>query len=109
MVFACNLSMSKITNMNERLLSLLTRGLITEIQIPNYESRREILKSKVAAQDINVPEDVIKYLSKEIHTNISALNAAIINLIARSELQGEAITLENAKQYLKMLAGDVNL
>ena len=50
---------------------------------------------------INIPEEVMELISKNITTNIRDLKAALTKLIAYADLVGKDITLEIAQNQLK--------
>ena len=58
-------------------------------------------KKKIEAGRINVPDEVIEIIAKNISTNVRDLEAALTKLIAYSELVHRDITLEIAQNQLK--------
>jgi chromosomal replication initiator protein len=102
-VFTCDRPASELKKINERLRSRFERGLNVDLQPPNYETRCAILKKKIENTRINIPDEVIFLISKNISTNIRDLEAALTKLIAYSELVEKPITVEIALQILKDL------
>ncbi len=101
MVFTCDRPVSELKNLSDRLRSRFERGLNVDLQPPNFETRSAILKKKIEAGRISVPDEVIEIIAKNISTNVRDLEAALTKLIAYSELVHKDITLEIAQNQLK--------
>ena len=101
MVFTCDRPVSELKNLSDRLRSRFERGLNVDLQPPNFETRCAILKKKVEASSIRVPDEVVEIIAKNISTNVRDLEAALTKLIAYSELVRKEITLEIAQNQLK--------
>ncbi|MDA8425760.1 MAG: chromosomal replication initiator protein DnaA [Treponema sp.] len=101
MVFTCDRPVSELKNLSDRLRSRFERGLNVDLQPPNFETRCAILKKKIEAGPITVPDDVIEIIAKNISTNVRDLEAALTKLVAYSELVHKNITLEVAQNQLK--------
>lgn len=101
MVFTCDRPVSELKNLSDRLRSRFERGLNVDLQPPNFETRCAILKKKIEAGRVTVPDDVIEIIAKNISTNVRDLEAALTKLVAYSELVHKNITLEIAQNQLK--------
>ncbi|MHC6203173.1 chromosomal replication initiator protein DnaA [Breznakiellaceae bacterium SP9] len=101
LVFTCDRPVSELKQIQDRLRSRFERGLNLNLEPPNYETRCAILKSKIEARGITIPDDVINLVGRNISTNIRDLEAALTKLAAYLELTGKSITLEIAQQQLK--------
>jgi chromosomal replication initiator protein len=101
MVFTCDRPVSELKNLSDRLRSRFERGLNVDLQPPNYETRNAILKKKVEASCISVPDEVIEIIAKNISTNVRDLEAALTKLLAYAQLVHKDITLEIAQNQLK--------
>jgi chromosomal replication initiator protein len=101
MVFTCDRPVSELKNLSDRLRSRFERGLNVDLQPPNFETRCAILKKKVEAGRVPVPDEVIEIIAKNISTNVRDLEAALTKLVAFSELVRKDITLEIAQHQLK--------
>lgn len=93
----------EISNLEERLTSRFAWGLITDIQPPNFETRMAILRKKVEAESIDVPDDVIYFIAQQITANIRELEGALIRVVAYALLEEKTVTLDMAKSVLKDL------
>lgn len=87
-------------DIEQRLLSRFKWGLSAELQLPNYETRISILKNKLYRDGVNINDDIVEYVAKNIKTNVRELEGAIISLIAQSSFNKAEITLELAKDVV---------
>ena len=101
LAFTCDRPVSELKKISDRLISRFTQGLHADISPPNYETRCAILKSAVEIQKIQVPDEVIDLISKNVSSNIRDLISALNKLIAYTKLMGQPITVENTQQQLR--------
>ncbi len=92
---------SEISELEERLRSRFSQGLICDIQAPDYETRLAILKKKSEAMKLDINNDVCDYIASNIKTNIREFEGALIRISALSKLTNMPITLEMATEALK--------
>ncbi len=90
-----------LEGIEERLLSRFKWGLSADLQIPDFETRIAILETKMHADGIELPKDVVEFVSYNIDTNIRELEGALISLLAQSSLNKKEIDLEIAKKIIK--------
>ncbi|MEK7868448.1 MAG: chromosomal replication initiator protein DnaA, partial [Candidatus Omnitrophota bacterium] len=90
-----------IPGLEERLISRFEWGLVTDVQLPDFETRVAILKKKAERNGSKLPDDILYFIAENITTNIRELEGALIKLIAYSALENKKITMELAKDILK--------
>ena len=88
----------ELQGMEQRLLSRFKWGLSADLQVPDFETRIAILKQKIYKDGIEMPDEVIEYISTHITDNIRELEGALISLLAQSTLNRKEITLDLAKK-----------
>jgi len=88
-------------DIEQRLLSRFKWGLSAELQTPDFETRVSILKNKLYRDGVEMPEEIIEYVAKNIKTNVRELEGAIISLIAQSSFNKKEITLNLAKDIVE--------
>jgi chromosomal replication initiator protein len=89
-----------LEGVQERLLSRFRWGLSADLQVPDYDTRIEILEKKMKNDGLDMQKDV-KYIAYNINTNIRELEGALISLLAQSSLNKKEIDLDLAKKVLK--------
>jgi len=87
-------------DIEQRLLSRFKWGLSAELQNPNFETRVSILKNKLYRDGVEIQDDVIEFVAKNINSNVRELEGAIISLIAQSSFNKAEITVELAKEVI---------
>jgi chromosomal replication initiator protein len=90
-----------IPTLEERLRSRFEWGLTTDIQPPDFETRIAILAKKAETEYIDVSNDVLSFIAKNIKSNIRELEGALTRVVAYSSLTNRAITSELAVEALK--------
>ena len=83
-----------------RLVSRLKWGLAAELQVPDVETRMNILRQKLVNTGVVMPHDVIEYIAYNINTNVRELEGALVSLIAQSTLNKREITIDLARQMI---------
>ncbi|MDR1618941.1 MAG: chromosomal replication initiator protein DnaA [Treponema sp.] len=100
-VFTCDRPVSELKKMPERLIDRFDLCLKVDLQPPKFETRCAILKSIVEDQKINISDEVIELIGKNISSNVRNLIAALRNLTAYTELMGTPVNVEIARQQLR--------
>jgi chromosomal replication initiator protein len=101
LILTSDKSPKDLEGVQERLLSRFRWGLSADIQLPDYETRMDILERKMKNDGIDMPKDVVKYIAYNIQSNVRELEGALISLLAQSSLNKREIDLELAKKVLR--------
>lgn len=96
----------EMPELEERLKSRLTMGLITDIQPPELETRIAILRTRAQAQRFDLPDDVLDFIARHIRSNVRDLHGALHRIGTWGRLQRKTITLDDARQQLAPLLRD---
>ena len=91
----------EIPTLEDRLRSRFEMGLITDIQAPDFETRIAIIRKKAQMENIEVPNEVMSYIAKNIKSNIRELEGALTRVVAYSSLTNRTISLDLAAEALK--------
>ena len=87
-------------DIEQRLLSRFKWGLSAELVAPDYETRISILKSKMFRDGVEIPEEIVEYIAKNIKTNVRELEGVLISLIAQASFNRKEFTLSLTKQIV---------
>ncbi|MFB6342225.1 chromosomal replication initiator protein DnaA [Saccharicrinis sp. FJH2] len=94
----------QLQGVEQRLLSRFKWGLSTELESPDYLTRKAILKHKVYQEGLEIGDDVIDYLAENITANIRELEGALISLIAQSTfITHKEVDIEMAQDIVSKL------
>jgi len=77
-----------LKGLEERLLPRFKWGLTADLQMPDFETRVAIIKKKMQAEGIYIPEDVLEYLAYTVDTNVRELEGVLISLVANASSTG---------------------
>ncbi|MBP6037984.1 MAG: chromosomal replication initiator protein DnaA [Candidatus Saccharimonas sp.] len=77
-----------IPTLTERLRSRLEWGMAIDIQMPEFETRCAIVKTKAAQSGVEINDETAEYLAEHIKTNVRELEGALNQLLAYAEMRG---------------------
>jgi chromosomal replication initiator protein len=92
LVLTSDKSPKDLEGVQERLLSRFRWGLSADLQMPDYETRIEILERKMKNDGLEMPKEVVKYIAYNINNNVRELEGALISLLAQSSLNRRKLT-----------------
>ncbi len=99
-ILTCDRYPREVKGLEERLKSRFGWGLTVAIEPPELETCVAILKSKAAAEGMQLPDDVAFLVAKRLRSNVRELEGALRRIIANASFTGHAITLDFAKEAL---------
>ncbi len=100
-VFSSDVHPSLMSNMEARLQSRFSQGMIVDIPQPDIESRSAILRSKAAQNSLTLSDDVVEHLANTIEGNIRELEGALNTILCQSQLLGRTLSLDEVKMLIK--------
>jgi chromosomal replication initiator protein len=93
-----------IPDLDPRLCSQMSGGLVAELEAPDARVRRQILRAKAAAGGVRLPEDCLDRLVAGARGSVRDLEGVLIQLVATSALLKRPIDLELTDAALRKLA-----
>ncbi len=87
-------------DIEQRLLSRFKWGLSAELQAPDFETRVSILQNKLYRDGVEMPEEIVEYIAKNIKSNVRELEGVIISMIAQASFNRKEFTVELAKEIV---------
>ena len=97
---------SDLKDIMDRLTSRFEWGLQADIQIPDTQTRIEIMKKKLAGENINLeefPEEVLEFIASKFNSNVRTLEGALKRLIFYATINNSDFTIELANEALRDL------
>ena len=100
---------NKLSRIQDRIKSRFAGGLVVDIQKPDYELRSKIVRQKVEelnifySNQINISEEIQKFICSEITTSIRELVGAINRVVSFSRIYNKVPNLSEVKVVLKDL------
>jgi chromosomal replication initiator protein len=99
-----------LVTLEERLRSRFEWGLTADIQLPDFETRLAILRSKSERLGRMVPAEIMELIARRVQSNIRELEGALNRIVAFADLSGMALSPQLADVALADLLpqrGDV--
>ena len=90
-----------LQGMEDRMLTRFKWGLIAELEKPDMELRKNILRNKVQREGLNIPENVISYIAENVNESVRELEGIINSLLAQSILFKKDIDIELAQRIIR--------
>ena len=102
-VITCDRPPKQLTTLEDRLRTRFEWGLITDVQVPDLETRIAILRKKAQLENLQVNHEVLEFIASKIQTNIRELEGALIRVNAFASLNGQVVDLALAEIVLQAL------
>ena len=93
----------EIETLEERMRTRLEWGVPVDIHAPDYETRMAILKRKAEMDHVDIPDEILDYIAKNVVSNIRELEGAFNKISVYNRLEGkkEELTVQKAEDILK--------
>lgn len=93
----------QLVGFEERMRSRFGWGLITDIQVPDLETRIAILRKKVTLENLAIDDGVLEYIASKVSSNIRELEGTLIRVTAFASLNRVPVDLSLVQTILKDL------
>ena len=97
-----------IHNLEERLLSRLQAGLITDIDVPDLETKVAILYKKAEGLNVTINQEIALFIANHVQTNIRELEGLLLRIVAYASFTRQTIELPLVEEVLKEFTLDKN-
>ena len=97
----------KLDRVQERIKSRLAGGLVVDIDTPDLDLKKKIIKTRLEdiqnqfKEGINISEEVINFVAVESKTNIRELIGVLNRVITFSRIHKKTLTINDCKSILK--------
>ncbi len=102
-VITSDVQPKQLRGFEERMLSRFEWGLLTDIQVPDLETRIAILRKKAQREKLELDQKVLEFIASKFTSNIRELEGALIRVTAYASLNQQRIDLPLAQIVLKDL------
>ena len=93
----------ELKGLEQRLLSRFKWGLTADLQVPDFETKLNILRKKIYKDGIEIREEVLEYIASHINSNVRELEGALISLLAQATLNKKEINIDLAIKMINKL------
>ncbi len=91
---------AEIPDVDQRLLSRLSGGLIVDVGAPDYEMRLAILRNACADRTLEFGDGVLEETARLPYANVRELKGALNRLSAFQQLEGQELTADDVRAVL---------
>lgn len=100
LIMTSDRSPMQLKGMEERLITRFKWGLTAEIERPDLELRKSILRSKTHKDGLKFPEDVIEYIARHVDASVRDLEGIVVSLMAHSTINNTDVDLNLARRIV---------
>ncbi|MEN9604796.1 MAG: chromosomal replication initiation protein chromosomal replication initiator protein [Candidatus Parcubacteria bacterium] len=100
-IFSSDLHPNYLPNLESRLKSRFSQGMIIDITKIDTESKMAIIQSKSAAAGITLGGECVQYLADTLEGSIREIEGIINNISMQSDLRGRPLTIDEVKDLTK--------
>lgn len=90
-----------LQGMEDRLLTRFKWGLVAELEKPDVELRKNILRDKIRRDGLTIPESVICYIAENVNESVRELEGIVNSLLAQSILLKREIDLDLVQHIVR--------
>ena len=94
----------EIEQFDDRLISRFQWGLTVGIGEPDLEMRKAILKSKSEAEGVELPDDVLDLIARNVTSSVRELEGFLITLFARRTFDNREIDVPFTEEIIRGIA-----
>lgn len=94
----------QLTLLEDRLRSRFEWGLIADIKPPNLETRIAILKKKSEHENLDLDEEILRFIAARLISNIRELEGFLKKLAAFAKINKREINMDLVKELMGELA-----
>ena len=103
-VFSGDTLPRNMKGLNEGLQSRLSWGLVTDIDMPDLNTRVAIIKKKAELGQDFINDDVAEFIASSVNASIRELEGALVRVIAFATLTKQKVSIELAQKILGRVA-----
>ncbi|MDR3143318.1 MAG: chromosomal replication initiator protein DnaA [Puniceicoccales bacterium] len=92
---------AEIAKLEGRLVSRFQWGLVTDIQVPDLETRMAILGRKSGDMKLHLSSEVLEFLAQRVSTNVRRLEGALTRIASYASLTKAAVDVPTLSRLLR--------
>lgn len=94
LIMTCDRSPVNLQGMEDRLLTRFKWGLIAEMEKPNVELRKNILRNKLHRDGLNFPEEVVDYIAEHVDDSVRDLEGIVNSLLVHAMAYNREVDMD---------------
>ncbi len=97
-----------LSGLDEHLRNQLASGFVAEIEPPNAQVRRDILRAKAAGGGVRLPPECLDLLVDEVRGSVRDLEGVLIQLVTTASLMKRSIDRDLARETVEKKCGKLS-
>ena len=100
LIMTSDRSPAQLQGMEERLITRFKWGMTAEIEKPDFELRKSILRNKTYRDGLKFPDEVISYIAENVNASIRDLEGIVVSIMAHSTINNADIDINLARRVI---------
>ena len=92
---------NEIVGLQQKLVSRFERGLVTEVEPPDLETRIAILRQKLKSWRSKLPDEYLFYIARHVRSNVCRMEGALFRATSYASLSGKELSPAVLKHLLR--------
>ena len=106
-VMTSDVAPKELQGLEERLISRFQQGMVVEIELPSFETRLAILKSKMQSRHCIIPDDILNFIAENIRSHVRAMEGALSRVVTFMDVNPDMpLSLDIVQHLLKDMIED---
>jgi len=101
-IVTCDRPPHEIEKLAPRISSRLASGIIVDMQFPDVETRRAILRQKRDASGVAITDEILDFVADKVTSNIRELEGAFMQVVLKQKTTEEPLTVNIVREALKI-------
>ena len=99
-IITADKSPSNIKNLDYKIRSRLSGGLVVDILPTTLELRKKIIRNKISSKNVNLERDIVTFLAENISSSVRELEGAINKMMLYCDITKSKLNMKNAQTIL---------
>jgi chromosomal replication initiator protein len=100
-IFSSDKHPQSMVGLADRLKGRMGAGLVTEIPEPDFDSRIAIIKGKCLILNLQLENDIIEFIAKEVRGNIREIEGILNSIIVTTQVKGRPLNLIEVRTIIQ--------
>ena len=100
LIMTSDRSPAQLQGMEERLITRFKWGMTAEIEKPDLDLRKNILRNKIHKDGLKFPEEVISFIAEHVNASIRDLEGIVVSIMAHSTINNADIDINLARRII---------
>lgn len=96
----------EMPGLHERLRTRFESGVLADIQPPDFDMRKAIIRRKCRELDISLSEPVTDFIAQKIKSNVRQMEGTVKKIEAMTKVYGAPLTLEQVQYIVKDITNE---